>query len=277
MTIKQIDALIEEGESLYRIAGAYSEIANLKIKRIRARAERNRAFLKEISAVYSLVKKLALKKSIVTQKPQKTVSIVLTSNDRFYGAINAALLDFFTGETQNFQTDRIILGKAAVEYFRLKPYFKNYRELLLQTDEPTAAELNSLVNLLTPYQEVLVFYSGFKSLLLQQPASVSINAQSEAEAGQVPDFKFIFEPELPKILDFFNNQIMTLLLEGIFLESELSRSASRFISMDSAQTEANKYLGQYRKLKSYVKRNMDNNTILENFASMFAMRKELLK
>ena len=117
-----------------------------------------------------------------------------------------------------------------------------------------------------------------KSLLVQVPTAMDITTSSmpQLEGGKGHSFKFIFEPDLSKILQFFDSQIITLLLEGTFLESELSRTASRFISMDKAETEANKLIKQYLTLKAYVKRNMDNNTILENFATMMAIRKRNL-
>ncbi|TSC86349.1 MAG: Uncharacterized protein G01um10147_872 [Microgenomates group bacterium Gr01-1014_7] len=292
MTIKQIEQALEEGQSLKQIAQAYSEIANLKIKRIRGEVERNRIFFQEISGVYALIKKLAVKKKINIVKPKKLISLVLTSNYRFYGNINSDLLDFFVASTKNLPTDRIMLGKAAIEYFRASKtlsHLGNLKEVLLKTDEPDGAELTNLVNLIKDYNQVLVFYSSMKSLLVQIPRVSDITAthtpsRSQSPPGRWPngllpgeqsaDFKFIFEPDLAKILAFFDSQIITLLLEGTFLESELSRTASRFISMDQAETEANKYIKEYEKLKAYTKRNMDNNTILENFASMAALRKE---
>lgn len=280
MTIKEIDAAIEEGGSLKQIAQAYSEIANIKIKKIRADVLRNRVFFQEISQVYALIKQLALQKKISIVKQKRMVSIVLTSNYRFYGSINSDLLEFFANSTRKLTSDHIYLGKAAIEYFRAQPISANYREVFLKDDQPDANELLALANLLSGYNQVLVFYSTMKSLLVQVPTALDITASSllpettkTNEKNNKAITRFIFEPELPKILQFFDSQIITLLLEGTFLESELSRTASRFISMDEAETEANKLIKQYQTSKAYAKRNMDNNTILENFAAMAAARK----
>lgn len=287
MTIKEIDAAIEEGESLKQIAQAYSEIANIKIKKIRNDVERNRIFFQEISRVYALIKQLALQKKINIVKHKKMVCIVLTSNYRFYGSINSDLLEFFVNTTRKLDSDHIYLGKAAIDFFRAQPMPANHQEVLLKSDQPDTSELLTLTNLLSDYNQVLVFYSSMKSLLVQVPTVIDITASSTfqeskptwkvteglLQGGKGP-IKFIFEPELSKILQFFDSQIITLLLEGTFLESELSRTASRFISMDSAETEANKFLKDYQASRAYAKRNMDNNTILENFAAMAAMRRE---
>mgnify|MGYP001570446864 CR=1 FL=1 len=274
MTIKEINETLEQGESLKQVAQAYSDIANLKIKRIRARVEQNRLFFQEVSKVYALIKQLAAAKKLNTIKPKKRVCIVLTSNHRFYGVINSDLLEFFVASTEKLDTDIICLGKTSIDYFKAHHTFKNYAGLTLNDDQPTAAELTALINILKEYSQVLVFYSSLKSLLIQQPTISDITASSQIiEGDKNTNFKFIFEPELSKILEFFDSQILTSLLEGTFLESELSRTASRFISMDSAETEANKFIKEYQKLKAIARRNTDNNTILENFATMMAARR----
>lgn len=277
MTKKEIDEALEEGNSLKQIAQSYTEIANLKIKRIRSEVERNRIFFEEIASVFALIKKLALEKKMSLAKSKKTVSLILTSNYRFYGSINSDLIDFFILTTQKMDTDKIILGKAAIDFFKASPLPGQSTEVLLKADQPTAEELVKLVEMIKDYNQVLVFYSSMKSLLIQQPSIADITASSASaeNEGQEKNHqltRFIFEPELSKILQFFDSQIITLLLEGTFLESELSRTASRFISMDQAETEANKFIKEYEKLKSYAKRNLDNNTILENFASMAVVK-----
>lgn len=278
MTIKHIEEALEEGQSLKQIAQAYSEIANLKIKRIRGEVERNRIFFQEISGVYGLVKALALQRKVNVLKPKKMISIILTSNYRFYGNINSDLLEFFIASTQKLSTDRIMLGKAAIDYFKAQPMFKNYREVILKDDEPDAEELLNLVSLIKDYNQVLVFYSTLKTLLLQQPTVIDITASSAPPdtPKTKANFKFIFEPDLPKILAFFDSQILNLLLEGTFLESELSRTASRFISMDQAETASLKFIKEYEGLKAYAKRSLDNNTILENYASLAARRASMM-
>lgn len=268
MTLKEIDELIEEGQSLKTIAQAYSEIANLKIKRIRAEADRNRIFFKEVSLIFGMIKALALKKKITLPKPKKRVCLILTSNYRFYGNINAALINFFIESTQSISTDRIILGKSAVEYFKTSRLILNYQEILLKTDLPSYAELTQLVNMIKDYSHVLVFYSRMKSLLVQEPVVSDLYSTAEILEEKGQGLRFIFEPELNKILNFFDSQILTLLLKATFLESEVSRTASRFISMDQAETAANNFIKEYQKLRAYNERNIKNNQILEAIAAL---------
>lgn len=266
MTISEIEQLIEDGESLKLIAQAYSEIASLKIKRIRSEVERNRLFFEEVSFVYGMVKKVASKKRMIFPKAKKRVCLLLGSNYRFYGNINYSVINFFLSQTQNIETDRIVIGKTAIDYFRASK-IANFQQVVLKDDQPTLEELNYLVSRIQDYAQVLVFYSKLKTLLVQEPKMSDITASTQFEEGSSQvDFSFIFEPELPKILAFFDSSILTLLLEQTFLESELARTASRFISMDEAETEANKFIKENQILKAYAQKSLKNNQILEAIA-----------
>ena len=272
MTIKEIDQLIEEGYSFKSIAQAYSEIANQKIKLLRGNLDRNREFFKEITQVYSLVRALALKKHVSMARPKQTLSVLITSNYRFYGNINADLTDYYVEQTEKFKMDRVVVGKVGIEYFKAQNLFE-FQEFLLKKDQPDASELNSFVEIIKSYNQVLIFFSQLKTLLVQIPTFTDIAQVAQIPATEQEQIKFIFEPELAKVLNFFDSQILALLLEETFLESEVSRTASRFISMDQAETEANKFIKENEKVKGYLKKNLINNQILENYASYSATQK----
>lgn len=277
MTIKEIDELIEEGISLKYIAQAYSDIANLKVKRIREAVLRNRLYFDEISNIYGVVRGFAIKKGVVVEKSKKRLDILITSNYRFYGNINSSLINYFVGSTRELAgVDKLIIGKGGIDFFRSAKIFPVFGELLLKNDMPDSAELTNLVRLISEYSRVLVFHSKLKSLLNQRATFTDITATSfyltQFQVKKSP-IQYIFEPELPKILSFFDSSILTLLLEQTFLESELSRTASRFLSMDQAQMEANKFVKEYQKLKSHTNVTLGNLKILENFATLTAIQR----
>lgn len=273
MTIKEIDQLLEESSSLKQIAQAYSEIANQKLKKIRSSAERNRLFFDEISKVYGLVRAIASKKGIVVEKPKKRVCVVQTSNLRFYGNIDPSLIEYFVAETRKMEADMVILGKTGIEYFQSNKVFTHFTPIVFKSDQPDASELNSFLDLVKDYNQILIFYSKLKSLLVQIPTITDITENSRKIMLEQKDLtSFIFEPEIAKTLEFFDHQILMLLIEQVFLESEVARTASRFISMDQAETEANKYIKNHEMMRSYSIRNIKNNQLLENIASIIATR-----
>lgn len=268
MNIKEIDQIIEEGESLKTLSQAYGELASQKIKKIKAEVERNRIFFDEIASVFTVVKRVALKKKINLVKKKGIMLVVLTSNYRFYGNINTQLIKFFKLQTAKLAADRIFIGKDAINHFKAIKYPFGYQTITFEKDLPTGQELFSLVNIIKDYSQVLVFYSQLKSILVQIPIFKDITLSSiTGSEGETTPQSYIFEPEILKILEFFDSEIITLLLEQTFLESELSRTASRLISMDQAQVEANSFIKEQKKLLAYLKRSINNNLILEAIAA----------
>lgn len=306
MTLRQINQTLEEGLSLKLITQAYAEISAIKLKRIRTGIEANRQFFNEIAGLFRTLKQVALRhhqledimKKLVT-KNSRTIALLITSNYRFYGDINSMVINQFLLASPKFATDRIVLGKMGIEYLTAIKYQYPFTQTVFSSDLPTQAELKNLVETVKNYQQVLVFHSKFKTVLQQVPqvtdvtqtANVVLPPSEQVQTNLVfEEFKsfinpiqsqdgteepldFILEPEIDKMLQFFDSQIITLLLETTFLEAELSRTASRMISMDEAQTNANKFILDQRKLLQSAKRNVANAALLDTFASFMQWRK----
>ena len=291
MSIREIKQAIEEGQSLKQIAQAYGEIATIKIRKIRAQVERNRSFFAEITQVYRIVKIQSMLKNLQVKKSKKTVSILLSSNFRFYGGIDTDVIHFFLENTAKFPTDRIVIGKTGHHYLQVIN-FNTYNSLDFAGDLPNPEELNKLGWMIKDYQQVLIFYPQLVTLLVQKPiiaditqadilTSLPVSSLREAtpKAGEVnhlsPSTFVIFEPELNKILAFFETQIITLLLEQTFFEAELSRTASRILSMDQAQIEAKRFIEGQKQLQAHLQRVEESARLLESLTSIQAIRKVL--
>ena len=275
MTIKQLTNLIEEGQSLKLISETYTEIASSKLKHIRGLVEKNRFFLNDLSTVYAVVKKVATAKNILPAKNNKTVSILITSNYHFYGEINDKLIAFFQSFMEKKQTDQIIIGKTALEWLQTKKYEKSYDSLMFVNDYPNAEELNALVLKIKDYSQVLVFYSELQSVMVQIPTYKDITQTAFLDLEKTQNGKsqiYIFEPEIEKIAIFFENQVNNLLLQQTFLESDLSRTASRLLAMDKAQGNADIYILENLRLLDMVKRNIINNRLIETTAALISLK-----
>lgn len=277
MNIKQIAQKIEEGIALKSISQAYTEIATNKLKKIRAAVERNRDYLEDLSKVHQIVKQVALAKHILPQKNGRSISLLITSNYHFYGNVNNNLMKYYLDTIKNQKSDQFVIGKTAIEYFNSINYPKNYQSLILKTDSPTDIELQQLSQATSPYSQVIIYYSQLKSVMVQIPTSKDITQTSFlkliTELDESISTAFIFEPEIEKTLEFFETQVTNLLLEQTFLESELSRTASRLISMDQAQTNADKYIVDNKKMLGMAKNSINNNKLLETFNAIASLRR----
>ncbi len=275
MTIKQIQQQLDEELSLKLIAQAFTEISSIRLKKIRSDVEKNRLFFEEIAYLYYMVNKAAkaVRKENLVVKNDKIICLALTSNYRFYGNLNEELIKAYIKETSNMQADRMVIGRTGLEYIKSASNIQ-FSSLMFKKDLPDDSELNSLVTQIKGYSKILVFYSKFKSVLVQIPTVSDVKASPNLRESEdeIP-INFVFEPELKNILEFFDKQITRLLLEQTFLESELSRIGARLISMDQAQANADKSIKDQTKLLLNEKRSLINIKTLEAIITQNASRR----
>lgn len=275
-TITQINESLEEANSLKIIAQAYSEIAAMKLRKIRTGIERNRTFFQEVLQVYRAVKVISEKRGIIPPEKRKgSVCIILTSNKKFYGDLEQRLVQYFSTNSTKFPTDRIVVGKTAQELLKSYSFSHPYQNITFREDIPQPEEIGNLVNQLNNYQQILVYYSRMRSVLVQEPHVVDLLQRPPESFLEDPKhhFDYFFEPELEQILQFFNSQITTLLLEQTVLESELARTASRLISMDQAQGNAEDMLKGQKRLLSAAKKSMEHMRLLDTIAALVVQKK----
>lgn len=271
-TAKQIEQTLEIGRALKLVTHSYTEISSLRIRRIRDRIIRNRDFVEEISRLYLFAKALALHKGIYDeQKTDRTLSIVLTSNYKFYGDLNNQLIRFFVINTSKYATDRLIIGRTGIDFLKSINYFHPYQVNILKKDVPNDLELKNLVAQISGYKRILVYFSQFKSILTQLPLVKDITQYPTKISSKNP-INYIFEPEIGNIMRFFDTQITTVLLEQAFLESELARAAARLITSNRAENNADVFIADKSRDLLNSQRSITNRRILEVFTTTFNLR-----
>lgn len=267
MTQRQIAQDIDLDTGLKMVAQAFTEISSIKLQKIRHRIERNRVFFEEISELFGAVQRLANKQGIVPKLGKNGIAaLILTSNSKFYGGLESRVLQFYSANIEKMQADQILVGRSASDFFK-----KN--SIILKEDLPTELELQNLTNVIKNYNQVLVFYPRFKSVLVQTPFAIDLTKSNIAPSKINLDY--ILEPEIEQMWQFFDSQILKLLLEQTFLEAELSRTAARLTSMDQAQEMADNAIVDLKRALAVVKRSINNNQILETESAMYKFRRTI--
>jgi len=275
--LAQINQTLEDSISLKLVAQAYSEIAALRLQKIRTGIQKNRLFFQEIIQVFRAVKMAAMQRNIKEGiKQKKALSILITSNHRFYGNIENRLTQYFMENTRGQDTERLIIGKTALDALNTLSVPFSYNSLIFQDDLPNMEETMRLVQNLAGYQQILVYYSRMHTVLDQEPHVVDILQKPPEIYLQSPEhtFQYIFEPDLDKMLQFFDSQITALVLEQTLLESELARTASRLISMEQAQTNADGLIKKQRTQLLEAKRSTTHFHLLDTLAALRSLKKE---
>jgi F0F1-type ATP synthase gamma subunit len=272
--LEQLKAEIKDEEILHDLASAFSEVSAAKIGVLKQKFEKNQEFFQEVSNLYRLVRSSS---DLPVTASKGVLAVAMTTNNRFYGVINLEVMKKFLSETKGKKMKQMVVGKIGISHLQSVNFKDPIEEMVLDRDVPQINDLEKLLEMARNYEKILLFYPQFRTVYTQTPAVTDIaynrvgeerlleppergtnsparNA-SRSDAGRPTREQktitegphFIFEPELPKIVEFFETQIRTILLQRVLLEMELSVTASRLQAMSRAKEHAGEVLDLRRR------------------------------
>ncbi len=272
----QQNKLIEELtliQDIKQFAQAYEEISVIRMQATRGLVLKTRTFLdgigdiffhvknsyqKQILALLKVKKKSDLTKISTINKNGKSVLVFLSANNKFYGNLTRRVFETFIKDAKLMQDDLVIIGKLGKLMYENEGILKAYEYFDLQDANFPLEELKPIITRLVPYEKVTMYYGKFINVISQTASTSNITGEepfSEVNLKQ-QDIKFVFEPSLEKILNYFEEQIFTSLFIQTVHEAELARYASRIKAMEESLEHINAqqiYVGQQeRRLKSFI-------------------------
>lgn len=252
IVLEELEAL----NSLKDLAESYEEIAVVRMQKIKDSVLKTRQFLASLSDVYvdlkssygrevrellEKVKKGDKRILPSLQKNGKNLLVYLSSNGRLYGAVTQKTYRLFIAavkESKENETDIVIIGRAGKEMYENAGVGKPFQYFEIPDTSVEIDHIKQLMAKFLQYDEVSVFYGKFGNVVKQTPIQSSISGEDifETETPMtIPrEDRFIFEPDLEKILHFFETQIMANLFSQTLLENQLARHASRVSAMEEA-------------------------------------------
>lgn len=264
---------IEEFEAAEVTAGALQDINAIRMQSIRRRFEKNRAFYDEIRELYRIVRASALREhpSTETAVQERLLLVAVTSDRRFAGTLTRDIISTLIAKLAEApQAACLIIGRIGWQYFEQAGYASRGRQAIVAGDMPTREEFTFLLHRFAQFDRVLVYYSRFINSFHQEVAFEDITeypdenkSSAESEDQQA---SYLFEPEVPAILAFFDSQVRYVLFERVMLESDLARTAARFATMEEAQENAHEVLHGERNNRMRELAASSNAELLETFA-----------
>lgn len=276
-TIKQIKDEIEDAEAIRTISGALLEVAALRIKNIKREFEHNKTFFKEVSELYNIVKESSVKLGIklpnsdMSQKEKRTISVVITSNQRFHGLLNSRVVDRFLDSDRGEKSKCIIIGRTGKQYTSGGGEDDECEYITFKNDYPTPGETLAFLRKVAPYDHVFLYYPKFVTVFSQEVGVVDITYSQDSEANDTDKEKgldYIYEPELVKIIDFFETQVRKLLFLRIMLESELARTSARLVKMNATEGISTKMVENKKRVLRKERSIINDIHLLESFSSI---------
>lgn len=271
---------LEDLETIGFVASALFDVSAEKISRLRAAFEKNKAFYDDIADLYQSIKQTAFERGELPQKSVtvvQTVTVAFTSNIRFYGAVNAEVIGAFIEHMKSgVESDYLVIGRTGKILMESAPDFqKRTSYYTFKEDEPTGEERRQFLKSVAPYSQVQMFYPSFLNVFSQKVVmqDITYTPHTEVASGETLAFDYIFEPELPKILDFFETKVRYLLFKRVMLESELARTAARLLSMNQAQDRSQEEIIHLRRAIRRDTENFNDLRLLESFSAISKWKK----
>ncbi len=247
LIVQETDGL----RNLKNVVDSYEEIAANRLRRTRDSVLRSRNFLEELNTIFSEVKRtyrnrvdLMMKLKGTPDKKKfsfldrngKTLYVFISANTGFYGEIIRNTFDLFIRNEKMRNADIAIIGKVGQEMYQGSHMSRPYKYFDFPDQSIDKEKLVEIIDYLVEYQEVVIFYGQFQNLVLQTPRMEDISGTGadlpEESKGKV--LKYLFEPQLDKILEFFEKEIFSTIFEQTVRESQLSKFASRMVNLDTA-------------------------------------------
>jgi F-type H+-transporting ATPase subunit gamma len=280
---------IELVNTLKVISQAYEEISVMRMQKIRDSVLKTRDFLVRLSGVFYDVKRSHRRFLRIMQNELgdlapydilphngKKITVMLTANERMNGDILSkvfkAFVSYIRGDGKG--TDLLLIGKIGKEmYSQYDDIPKDFTYLQIPDDKVRLQDVKQIIKLLVQYQEINVFYGKFQSVVTQDAVISNITGDkpfegidlSESKDTELPDKRYIYEPSLEELYEFFETQFFSALFKQTIDESHLSRYASRINAMEEAlgniSAKSKRLLSEERKTKKAIQNKKQNDSI----------------
>jgi F0F1-type ATP synthase gamma subunit len=266
-----------ETEAVQYVAGALTELAAKRIKEVRDTFIKSKTYYHELRTLYALVKSASAKRAgIDIPKTGKTLLVAITSNHRFYGALNRNVIDAVQEGMSYTKGDLLVVGRTGVIALEQteREKFKSMN-LTFEHDIPSASEMKKFIGALSDYERIIFYYPQFVTILTQHIASVDFTEFISEAPLEQGNLTHIFEPELSNLLIFFETEIRRMLIVRVIREAELARTALRLVSMSRAEQEAITRARSQRIALHKMTAEMQNMRLLETFAGILKWKHKL--
>lgn len=245
--MKRLNQQIDYLSDLGKIIKAYEEIAAYRMQNVRQKVLKNREFTSELNQIFQIVKNSyqeALKKyklSTSRWKNNKTARVFLSANTGLYGDIVQRIFDLFYVDLKKYNSDAVVVGRLGRSLFESSNINQKYVYFEIPDKLSTLEEIKQIIEYLTPYETVVVYHGLFKNVIMSEAMASNISG----DVGQLPEEKvptrqLIFEPSLPQILYFFENEISSSIFLHVIFESQLAKFSSRMAALEQASENIKK-------------------------------------
>ena len=246
VSTKEIKTRIRCMESTKQITKAMEMVAASKLRHAQARVQNSRPYFEILySTITDIVNSnTEFSSPYLTQRPVKKTAFVVIAGDRgLAGGYNSNILKLVQSQIDGKTVSVLPIGKKAVDYFR------SHKVPMMTENYSNAADINvgdcfsiakqlSQAYLKGEFDEVIIGYTNFVSVLSQTPATLKMLPLVHESDDPVDPAYIIYEPGSEEVFEKIVPEYLGGILYGALCESRAAEQAARRTAMDSATQNA---------------------------------------
>jgi F0F1-type ATP synthase gamma subunit len=278
--------IVKEIESLFdmkTLVTAYEEIASMKMRRLRGNVLTSRSFINELAEIYQEITTsyknqiLALMKKKKVQGKNlslhsgngKNACVFLSANSGLFSEILRKTYREFINYTDMHDAEPVIIGEFGKKLFEQEYPERKYVYFPMGESGIKEAGFKTILEGLLEYENIVIFYARFESMSVQDVAMFDFSGiEKDVSNKKIAAVTYLFEPSLEVILNFFEKQIFSSILDQTFTESDLARYAARMIILDQAIENIGNRMKEIDLQKKIATHRMINKKQLETISSI---------
>ena len=212
-----------------------------------------------------------------TKHNGKTLFVLLSTNTGLYGEIVQRTFDAFAKELKKAwrsspeenQTHVAISGRLGVKLFQQDFPKKPYYFFELSDNRMDQTGVKNIIPYLIQYEKIIVFYEQFQNVVTSIPIATSVSGDilpwQNTESDQ---FKYVFEPSLETVMEYFEKEIIQTIFEQIVFESLLAKFSSRMVALEETSESIEDKLKKLNRKHQIIKHEELNKKQNQTFSSM---------
>ena len=241
---KKLRQEVEDIKLLGNIARAYSEISALRMQQTREGVLKNREFSFGVEELFQKTLFYYANKHDVNRGQKltflshngRTVAAMFSANGGLYGKIVKDTFAMFADDIADKpDIEVVVVGKLGRSRFLESFPNRPYTFFELDDYKPPEEQMNEIMKHLVQYKKIHVYYGSFQSIVNQTPKKFALNRKVELPKEKSEEaVRYIFEPSLEDVLQFFEGAVFGSTFSQIVKESQLAKLGSRAFAMDQA-------------------------------------------
>ncbi len=278
-TKKQLKKLEDSLDNIRSITRVFEHVAAQKIDVNRNELESLASHIKEAVTSYGSVKiafsssskkhSQEMLRAAMRDPVKRKVLVLVSSESKYFGNIMSSLALLFGAEYKQGGADAMVIGRIGREMLEQQKTFLSQMLFFdFNDDKPDWNIMHSVFLELNKYQEVIIFYGKYKSILTQE-----VKREDIARTVQVNDTgspkKYKFEGGDKKALALLEKQIISSAFMQKLFESGLAKNAVavKILEIGAIAERINQAFGRLALLKLRFTKDVSNRKQIQLYGS----------